>query len=114
MCSALNGFFAAFIIAGGRPMAGDKESRQILATAQEELDDLAVELAEAGLLEEAEAAREVAARAGAYVEAIGGGTKSEPSDLVQRQEELAQIRKEFAPALNVLSEGVGGCLSAET
>jgi hypothetical protein len=114
LCSALNGFFAAFIIAGGTPMAGDKESKQILAAAQEELDDLAVDLAEAGLVKEAEAARELAARAVAYVEVTGGGSKSDPSDLVQRQEELAQIRKEFAPALNVLFESLGGCLDAAT
>lgn len=76
---------------------GDNESRRILATAEEGLDDLAVDLADAGFVKEAEAEREVAGRAGAYVEAIGDDSTSESSNLVQRQEELAEIRKEFTP-----------------
>jgi hypothetical protein len=108
-----NGFFATFIIAGGRPTMGDKESKRILATAEEGLDDLAVDLADAGFVREPESAREVAARAGAYVEAIGDDSTSESSNLVQRREELAEIRKEFTPALNVLFDSLGSCLNAE-
>ena len=113
LCSAVNGFFAAFIIARGRPTMGDKESKRILATAEEGLDDLALDLADAGFVKEAKAAREVAAHAGAYVEAIGDDSTSGSSDLVQRQEELAEIRKEFTPALNVLFDSLGSCQNAE-